>query len=131
GDVGDAVGDGHVGLHPAGLSRVESVWRLQLKLALEGQLVVLVVSVVDANRGLPEQSAAGRVEREHVSSLARRQNDRTPRHGGEDRRYLQVPVVEVVGESLVVPLQSARGLAQLYQAIGVQLAAWRRLGLLL
>src|SRR5258708_39324251 len=91
----------------------------------------MVVTVVISDGRLREEGGGGGMECEDISALAGCQNDGTPCRDSEDRRDLQVPVVEVVRECLVVPLDATRRLAQLHHAVGVQLAARSRLGLLL
>jgi hypothetical protein len=53
GHIHSAVGDSHVGLHPAKLARVQRVGRLLLELAVERELAIVVMSVMHADRRFP------------------------------------------------------------------------------
>src|SRR6266849_5061910 len=86
---------------------------------------------MNADRSLPQQSAACRVKGEGDPAFARGEHDPMPACRGVDRRDLQVPVMEVVGECMVIPFKLARALIDLDYAVGIQFATLICLSLLL
>lgn len=74
------------------------------------------------------QLAACRVEREHVPSFVRGKHGGMTSNSRVDGGNLEVPVMEVVGERLVIPFQLAGGLTELDKTIGIEFAAAGRLG---
>ncbi len=78
------------------------------------------MAVVFADRRLPDHLAGLRVDRDDEAVLARPDRQLLAADGGEDRRVLEVPVVDVVRGRLVVPLELAGLRVQLDQRVGVE-----------
>jgi hypothetical protein len=77
------------------------------------------------------KSAACGVKGEDDPAFARGEHDRMPACRSVDRRDLQVPVMKVVGERLVIPLQLARSLVELDDAVRIQFATRTCLGIVM
>src|SRR6266566_4036292 len=101
-----------------------------MECAVEGQLVITVVSVMNSDWCFPQQLAAHGVEGEHKPPFAGGEYHRAPGNRGIDGRDLEIPIMKVVGEGLVIPFQLTRRLIELDDTIRVQFATGGRLRLL-
>src|SRR3984957_8152749 len=90
-------------------------------MALFGEEVVVAVAVVHAHRALPDELAALPVDRDDDAGLAGVDHDLPAVRSGEDRRVLEVPVIDIVRRQLVVPDELARFSVQLDDRIGVEI----------
>ena len=106
--------------HPAQGARIDQP-RLDLRaFAPHRQQAVFVVAVVGADRALPHRLAGFGVEGDDDPGLAGADRQLPAPGLGQDRRVLEVPVVEVVRRLLVVPLHLAGLGVELDHRVGVE-----------